>query len=111
MIRECQMSTKSIDPYHPAQSVQANMGQNCKLFVTGNFLHGKGYPTSRSLICQPFPKQALVFTCLPDKSFENTEGKGEIACNEQFLLFPQHFYLFGELSAIFNKFEIVYKLF
>ena len=38
-----------------------------------------------------FPKQALVFTCLQYKSFENTEGKGEIAHNEQFLLFPQCF--------------------
>ena len=27
----------------------------------------------------PFPKQALVFTCLKYKSFENTVGKGEIA--------------------------------
>ena len=40
---------------------------------------------------KPFPKQALVFTCLPYKSFENTVGKGEIARNEQFLLFPQCF--------------------
>ena len=38
---------------------------------------------------QPFPKQALVFTRLQYKSFENTVGKGEIARNEQFLLFPQ----------------------
>ena len=37
---------------------------------------------------QPFPKQALVFTCLQYKSYENTVGKGEIAHNEQFLLFP-----------------------
>ena len=36
-------------------------------------------------------KQALVFTCLQDWSFENTAGKGEIACNEQFLLFRQCF--------------------
>ena len=36
-----------------------------------------------------FPKQALVFTCLQYKSFENTVGKGDIAHNEQFLLFPQ----------------------
>ena len=35
------------------------------------------------------PKQALVFTCLLYKSSENTVGKGEIAHNEQFLLFPQ----------------------
>ena len=40
------------------------------------------------LVIQPFPKQALVFTCLQHKSFENTVGKGKIARNEQFLLFP-----------------------
>ena len=40
---------------------------------------------------EPFPKQALVFTCLQYKSFENTVGKGEIAHNKQFLLFPQCF--------------------
>ena len=37
---------------------------------------------------EPFPKQALVSMCLQDKSFENTVGKGEIACYEQFLPFP-----------------------
>ena len=40
---------------------------------------------------QPFPKQALVYTCLQYKSSENTVGKGEIAHKEQFLLFPQCF--------------------
>ena len=40
---------------------------------------------------QPLPKQALAFTCLQYRSFENTVGKGEIAHNEQFLLFPQCF--------------------
>ena len=40
---------------------------------------------------QGFPKQALVFTCLLYKPFKNTVRKGEIACNEQFLLFPQCF--------------------
>ena len=39
----------------------------------------------------PFPKQALVFMCLQYKYFENTVGKGEIARNEQFLLFPRCF--------------------
>ena len=39
----------------------------------------------------PFPKQSLVFTYLQYKSFENTVGKGEIASNKQFLLFPQCF--------------------
>ena len=41
----------------------------------------------------PFPKQALVFMCLLNMSFQNTVGKGEIACNKQFLLFPQCFLL------------------
>ena len=50
------------------------------------------------------PLQVLVFICLQHKSFENTEGKGEIAHNEQFLLFLQHFSPFGELSAIVIKF-------
>ena len=36
-----------------------------------------------------FPKQSLVFTCLQCKSLENTVGKGETACNEQFLLFQK----------------------
>ena len=54
-----------------------------------------------------FPKQALVFTCLQSKSFENTVGKGEIARDEQFLLSLGVFYLFGEDSAIFIEFEIV----
>ena len=41
--------------------------------------------------CEPFPKQALVFTCLQYMPFENAVGKGEIAHNEQFLLFSQCF--------------------
>ena len=36
-------------------------------------------------------EQALVFTCLWYESFENTVGKGEIAHNEQFLIYPQCF--------------------
>ena len=43
------------------------------------------------MIFKPFPKQALVFTFLVYKSFENTVGKGEIAHNEQILLFPTVF--------------------
>ena len=46
-----------------------------------------------------FPKQALVFTCLQHKLFENTVGKIEIARNEQSLLFPQCFYPFGEIMS------------
>ena len=45
----------------------------------------------KAFFLNDFPKQALVFTCLQSKSFENTAGKREIAHNEQFLLFPQCF--------------------
>ena len=55
----------------------------------------------------PSHTSRLVFTCLQYKSIENTAGKGEIARNEQFLIFPQCFYPFGEPSAIFIEFKIV----
>ena len=45
----------------------------------------------RLVMSKPFPKQALVLTCLQYKSIENTVGKGEIARNERFLLFPSVF--------------------
>ena len=61
----------------------------------------------RQRTAKSFPKQALVLTCLQYKSFENTVRKGEIAHDEQFLLFLQCFYLFRELSTISIKFEIV----
>ena len=41
--------------------------------------------------CYPLTKQAVVFTRLQYKYFENSAGKGEIARDEQFLLFPQCF--------------------
>ena len=50
---------------------------------------------------KPFRKQALIFTCLHYKAFENTVGKGQIIHNEQLTLF-------GELFAIFFEYEIVY---
>ena len=59
--------------------------------------------TEPLLLHQPFPKQALVFTCLQYKSFENTAGKGEIARYEQFLLFPQCFLPFKRTSCHFYK--------
>ena len=42
------------------------------------------------------------FTCLHYKSFENTVGKGEIACNEQILLFPQCFLPFWRTFCHFH---------
>ena len=40
---------------------------------------------------QPILKQWYLLTTMGNKPFENTVGKGEIAGNEQFLLFPQCF--------------------
>ena len=53
-----------------------------------------------------FPKQALVFTCLLYKPFENTVGKGEIARYAQFLLFP----VFSTCLEIFLPFSSNLKL-
>ena len=50
------------------------------LFLNSNVTRGHTF--------NPFPNKPGFFTCLQNKSFENTEGKEEIACNEQFLLFP-----------------------
>ena len=42
----------------------------------------------------PFPNKPWFLWCLQYKSFENTAGKGEIARDEQFLLFPKCFLRF-----------------
>ena len=63
------------------------------LLTLSQMTHFRLFQTER--VCRRqfelFPIQALVFTCLPNKSFENIEEKGEIAHSEQFLLFPQCF--------------------
>ena len=51
----------------------------------------------------PFPKQALVFTCLKYKCFKKIEGKGEIAWNKQFLLFPQCFLPIWRIFCHFHE--------
>ena len=56
--------------------------------ISGSFLFLDGpssYPTNRLA----FGTGTFKNFCLQYKSFENTMGKGEIAHNEQFLLFPQ----------------------
>ena len=53
----------------------------------------------------PFHKQAFVFTCLQNKSFENTVGKGEIARHEQFLLFPQCFQPVSKTPCHFHQIQ------
>ena len=51
----------------------------------------------------PFPNKLWFFTGLQDKSFVNTAGKGEIALNEQFLLFPQCFLPIWITLCYFNQ--------
>ena len=58
------------------------------------------------LSASPCPKEAFVSTSLQYKSFENTKGKDELTCYEQFLHFPECFYPFAELPADFIKFKI-----
>ena len=48
-----------------------------------------------------FPKQALVFTCLQYKSFENTVGKGAIMSNFSFS--HDVFYLFLRIHCHFHQ--------
>ena len=57
----------------------------------------------RKRVLKPFPKQALVFTYLQYEFSENTVGKGEIACNEQFLPFPQCFLPFRKNLPPFSS--------
>ena len=52
-------------------------------------------------------KGTLTLSQTSHTSLLKTLGKGEIACDKQFLLIPQCFLPFGELSSVFNKFEIV----
>ena len=55
----------------------------------------------------PFPKQALVFTCLQYKSFENTVGKGEIAHKQAISPFAT---VFSTLLKTFLPFSSNLKL-
>ena len=50
-----------------------------------------------------FPEQALTFIGLQYKSFEDTVEKGEIAHNEQFLLFPLYFLPVLQTSCHFHQ--------
>ena len=63
---------------------------------------------------EPFPKQALVFTCLQHKSSENTEEKGAISplptvfstCLEIFLPFSSNLKLSSANTSSLEEFEI-----
>ena len=55
----------------------------------------------------PIPIRRHLLVPLGNKLFENTEGKGEIAHNKQFLFSHSVFYQFRELFAIHIKLKIV----
>ena len=62
----------------------------------------------------PISKQAMTFTCLQCKSFENSHGGKRRNCSSRAISSFSHSvsYPFGDLYAVFIKFEIVvYKLF
>ena len=50
-------------------------------------------------------KLLSYLTCLQWKPFENTEGKGEIAHDEQFLLFPQYFLTIWRTFCYFHQIQ------
>ena len=55
---------------------------------------------------KPFPKRDLVFMCSQYKSFKNNVGKGEIACDEQFLLIPSVFYQFKKIVPFSSNLKL-----
>ena len=60
------------------------------------------------IIVQHYTEQALVFTCLQYKSFENTVGKGEIAGNQHFVFLPHNvFYPIKERNQHFSSIKFV----
>ena len=88
--------------------VSQKMGVSVALVFHKHILFLFFFVVKVSFIYYPaFPKQALVFTCLQYKSLENTVKKGEIARNEQFLLFPQCFLPIWRTSTILIKSKIV----
>ena len=52
-----------------------------------------------------FPNKPWFFTCLQYNSFENSVGKGEIARNEQFLLFLQCFLTLWRTFCHFHQIQ------
>ena len=67
--------------------------------------------TSLKMIClvksEPFPKQALVFMRLGTSLLKTLWEKEKLLVTGNFFFSLSVFYPFGELSAVFIKFEIV----
>ena len=68
---------------HPSLTSDPCLDNNCKKEARG---------LEKTLCKAPITlsQTSPGFTCLQYKPFEKTVGKGEIARNEQFLLFPQY---------------------
>ena len=64
-----------------------------KVFFSRLVRSGNGLEKSYSFVYKPLSHSHTItpFDAPGNKPFENTVGKGEIARNEQFLLFPQCF--------------------
>ena len=83
--------------WHWGRGLSGNTVKNWKdhekMLITKmfSFSHNLFNSKTTAITINHFQKKALVFTSLQYKSFENTVRKGEIARNEQFLLFPQCF--------------------
>ena len=58
---------------------------------------------SKNLQSNPFQNKPWFFTCLQYKCFENTVGKGGIAHNKQFLLYPTVFSTYLESILPFSS--------
>ena len=97
---------KSIKSYPPAQSVQANINQTPLLSTNFQYIKGYIYLKIQSVI-NLFPNKPW-FLCLCSASlFKTLWEKEKLLITSNFSFSHSVFYLFGELSTIFNKFEIV----
>ena len=95
-----------------AMKTNASFAQ-AKLNITNIYMKVQISDT-KELLFMPatFPKQALAFTCLQNKSYGNTVRKKKMLVTSNFSFTHSVFYPFEELSAIFIKFKIVvYKFF
>ena len=55
------------------------------------------------VFCLPHNPESQLLMTLKDKPFENIVGKGENACNQHFLLFPQCFLPIRKRSSVFQS--------
>ena len=110
MEREFNTTAKGIDEDQHAQSAQSDLGLNLLLMASFPHVKQSVYPRVHPTSTQNefydsilnLSKRSLILKCLQGKSFENTVGKGRIARNEQFLLFPHCFLPFRMSFCVFR---------